>query len=159
MEAVLQQQQNPPCPLQGQHLGHSTHNLHSGNLQLSSSEEEDSPLGSTHVMPMTPNTDVDDTLLEQLVMLSKAGSPLNLFNEVVAFIECHSGIMFQAGCTLKHQKMLIKDMAKKHYSPLMTPFQYLLKLMLIPLMNTTNVMMMLLLYRSGHLKKSCMNIL
>jgi hypothetical protein len=77
METILQQQQNPPSPLQGQHLGCSTCNRHSGNLQSWSSKEDDSPLGSTHVMPvtdciahMTPNTDVDDALLELLVILS-----------------------------------------------------------------------------------------
>jgi hypothetical protein len=43
--------------------------------------------------------------------------------------------------------------------PLLTPFQYLLRLMLIPSMNTANVVTMLFPYRSGHLKRSCTNIL
>jgi hypothetical protein len=47
---------------------------------------------------MSPNTPVEDVLLDLYLMLSKAGSPLYLFNEVVGFVEKHAGHTFQKGC-------------------------------------------------------------
>lgn len=100
MEAVLQQQENPP------NLSQSLQNNQHSYLPVSLTAY-DSPLGSTHVMPvadcvacMTPNTDVQDALLDLFLILAKAGSPLGLYDTVVAFIECHAGTTFEKGCTL-----------------------------------------------------------
>jgi hypothetical protein len=38
---------------------------------------------------MSPNTPVEDALLDLYLMLSEAGSPLYLFDEVVGFVEKH----------------------------------------------------------------------
>jgi hypothetical protein len=55
------------------------------------------PLGTAISLPvddvlarMSPNTPVEDALLDLYLMLSKAGSPLYLFNEIVGFVEKHS---------------------------------------------------------------------
>jgi hypothetical protein len=73
------------------------------------------PLGTAMSLPvddvlarMSPNTPVEDVLLELHLMLSKAGSPLYLFNEIVGFMEKHAGHTFQKGVTLPHQETLIK---------------------------------------------------
>jgi hypothetical protein len=57
---------------------------------------------------MSPNTPVEDALLDLYLMLLKAGSPLYLFNEVVGFMEKHAGHTFQKGVTLPCQETLIK---------------------------------------------------
>jgi hypothetical protein len=51
---------------------------------------------------MSPNTPAKDVLLDLYLMLSKAGSPLYLFNEIVGFIEKHVRHTFQKGVTLPH---------------------------------------------------------
>jgi hypothetical protein len=43
---------------------------------------------------MSPNTPVDDALLDLYLMLSKAGSPLYLLDEIVGFVEKHTGHTF-----------------------------------------------------------------
>jgi hypothetical protein len=65
------------------------------------------PLGTAISLPvddvlarMSPNTPVEDALLDLYLMLSKAGSPLYLFDEVVGFVEKHAGHTFQKGVTL-----------------------------------------------------------
>jgi hypothetical protein len=40
---------------------------------------------------MSPNTPVEDALLDLYLMLSKAGSQLYLFEEIVGFVEKHAG--------------------------------------------------------------------
>jgi hypothetical protein len=57
---------------------------------------------------MSPNTPVEDALLDLYLMLSEAGSPLYLFDEVVGFMEKHAGCTFQKGVTLPRQETLIK---------------------------------------------------
>jgi hypothetical protein len=44
---------------------------------------------------MSPNTPVEDALLDLILMLSEAGSPLYLFDEVVGFVEKHAGHTFR----------------------------------------------------------------
>jgi hypothetical protein len=51
---------------------------------------------------MSPNTPVEDALLDLYLILSKARSPLYLFHEVVGFVEKHAGHTFQKGVTLPH---------------------------------------------------------
>jgi hypothetical protein len=67
------------------------------------------PLGTAISLPvddvlarMSPNTPVEDALLDLYLMLSEAGSPLYLFDEVVGFVEKHAGRTFQKGVTLPH---------------------------------------------------------
>jgi hypothetical protein len=122
MEAVLQQE-NPPNPSHCQHQFPLNQNNQHSFLPMSLTAY-DSPLGSTHVMPvvdcvahMTPNTDVQDALLDLFLILAKAGSPLGLYNTVVAFIECHARTTFEKGCTLPCHDTLIKEMPEKHYLP------------------------------------------
>jgi hypothetical protein len=73
------------------------------------------PLGTAISLPvddvlarMSPNTPVEDALLDLYLMLSKAGSPPYLFYEVVGFMEKHAGHTFQKGVMLPHQETLIK---------------------------------------------------
>jgi hypothetical protein len=47
---------------------------------------------------MSPNTHVEDALLDLYLMLSKAGSPLYLFNEIVCFVEKHCQSHIPEGC-------------------------------------------------------------
>jgi hypothetical protein len=65
------------------------------------------PLGTAKSLPvddllarMSPNTPTEDVLLDLYLMLSKAGSPLYLFNEIVGFMEKHARHTFQKGVTL-----------------------------------------------------------
>ncbi len=65
------------------------------------------PLGTAISLPvddvlarMSPNTTAEDALLDLYLMLLKAGSQLYLFNEIVGFIEKHTGLTFQKGVTL-----------------------------------------------------------
>jgi hypothetical protein len=57
---------------------------------------------------MSPNTPTEDALLDLYLMLSKAGSPLYLFDDIVGFMEKHAGRTFHKGVTLPHQETLIK---------------------------------------------------
>jgi hypothetical protein len=57
---------------------------------------------------MSPNTPTEDVLLDLYLMLSKAGSPLYLFDEIVGFVERHAGHTFHKGVTLPRQETLIK---------------------------------------------------
>jgi len=86
-----------------------------------SSMSDDPPLGSTFIMPVeeviartAPNTDAEDALLDLYFILDKAGSPLYLFDNVVAFIERHSGTTFEKGNTLPRRETLLKRMSEKH---------------------------------------------
>jgi hypothetical protein len=63
---------------------------------------------------MSPNTPVEDALLDFYLMLSEAGSPLYLFEEVVGFMGKHTGHTFQKGVTLPCQETLIKQMQQQH---------------------------------------------
>jgi hypothetical protein len=76
---------------------------------------------------MSPNTPVEDALLDLYLMLSKAGSPLYLFNEIVSFMEKHTGHTFQMGVTLPHQETLIKQMQQKHNVPPPVPIPVVLE--------------------------------
>jgi hypothetical protein len=67
------------------------------------------PLGTAISLPVddvlarvSPNTPVEDALLDLYLMLLEAGSPLYLFNDVVGFAERHAGHTFQKGVTLPH---------------------------------------------------------
>jgi hypothetical protein len=66
---------------------------------------------------MSPNTPVEDALLDLYLMLSKAGSPLYLFDEIVGFVEKHAGHTIQKGVTLPYQETLIKQIQQKHNVP------------------------------------------
>jgi hypothetical protein len=57
---------------------------------------------------MSPNTPTEDALLDLYLMLSKAGSPLYLFDDIVGFVEKHAGHTFHKGVTLPRQETLIK---------------------------------------------------
>jgi hypothetical protein len=92
------------------------------------------PLGIAICLPaddalarMSPNTPVEDALLDLYLMLSKAGSPLYLFNEVVGFVEKHARHTFQKGVTLPQQETLIKRMQQKHNVPSPVPIPVLLE--------------------------------
>jgi hypothetical protein len=82
------------------------------------------PLGTAISLPvddvlarMSPNTPVEDALLYLYLMLLEAGSPLYLFDEVVGFMEKHTGHTFQKGVTLPNRETLIKRMQQKHNIP------------------------------------------
>jgi hypothetical protein len=67
------------------------------------------PLGTAISLPvddvlgrMSPNTLAEDPLLDLYLMLSKAGSLLYLFHEIVGFIKKHTRLTFQKGVTLPH---------------------------------------------------------
>jgi hypothetical protein len=56
------------------------------------------PLGTAISLPvddvlarMSPNTPTEDALLDLYLMLSKAGSPLYLFDDIVGFMESMPG--------------------------------------------------------------------
>jgi hypothetical protein len=51
---------------------------------------------------MSPNTPTEYALLDLYLMLSKAGSPLYLFDDIVGFVEKHAGHTFHKGVTLPH---------------------------------------------------------
>jgi hypothetical protein len=91
------------------------------------------PLGTAISLPvddvlarMSPNTPVEDALLDLYLMLSKAGSPLYLFDKIVGFMEKHTGHTFQKGVTLPHQETLIKQMQQKHNVPPPVPIPVVL---------------------------------
>jgi hypothetical protein len=86
------------------------------------------PLGTAISLPvddllarMSPNTPTEDVLLDLYLMLSKAGSLLYLFNEIVGFMEKHVGHTDQKGVTLPCQETLIKQMQQKHNIPAPVP--------------------------------------
>jgi hypothetical protein len=60
-------------------------------------------------------------------MLSKAGSPLYLFDDIVGFVEKHAGHTFHKGVTLPRQKTLIKRMQQKHNVPAPVPIPVVLE--------------------------------
>jgi hypothetical protein len=62
---------------------------------------------------MSPNTPTEDALLDLYLMLSKAGSLLYLFDEIVGFVEKHARHTFQNGVTLPWQGSLNKTNAAK----------------------------------------------
>ena len=66
---------------------------------------------------MAPNTQAEDALLDLYIMLSKAGSPLYLFDKVVAYLEKHAGRTFKMGATLPRRETLLKTMRQKHKIP------------------------------------------
>jgi hypothetical protein len=57
---------------------------------------------------MSPNTPTEDALLDLYLMLSKAGSPLYLFDEIVGFMKKHARHTFHKGVTHPCQETLIK---------------------------------------------------
>jgi hypothetical protein len=78
-------------------------------LQASCAQASNStlPLGTAISLPvddvlarMSPNTPVEDALLDVYLMLLEAGSPLYLLDEVVGFVEKHAGRTFKKGVTL-----------------------------------------------------------
>jgi hypothetical protein len=92
------------------------------------------PLGTAISLPvddvlarMSPNTPIEDALLDLYLMLSKAGSLLYLFNEIVGFMEKHARHTFQKGVTLPHQETLIKQMQQKHNVPPPVPIPVVLE--------------------------------
>jgi hypothetical protein len=92
------------------------------------------PLGTAISLPvddllarMSPNTPVEDALLDLYLMLSKAGSQLYLFEEIVGFVEKHAGHTFQKGVTLPCQATLIKQMQQKHNVPPPVPIPVVLE--------------------------------
>jgi hypothetical protein len=92
------------------------------------------PLGTAISLPvddvlarMSPNTPVDDALLDLYLMLSEAGSPLYLLDEVVGFVEKHAGHTFQKGVTLPRQETLIKQMQQQHNAPPPVPIPVVLE--------------------------------
>jgi hypothetical protein len=76
---------------------------------------------------MTPNTPTEDALLDLYLMLSKAGSPQYLFNDIVSFMEKHAGHTFHKGITLPRQETLIKRMQQKHNVPAPVPIPVVLE--------------------------------
>jgi hypothetical protein len=78
-------------------------------LQAASSQASNKtvPLGTAISLPvddvlarMSPNTPTEDVLLDLYLVLSKAGSPLYLFEEIVGFMEKHARHTFQKDETL-----------------------------------------------------------
>jgi hypothetical protein len=76
---------------------------------------------------MSPNTPVEDALLDLYLMLSKAGSPLYLFDKIVGFMGKHAGHTFQKGVTLPCQETLIKRMQQQHNVPPPVPIPVVLE--------------------------------
>jgi hypothetical protein len=66
-------------------------------------------------------------LLDLYLILSKAGSPLYLFDEIVGFVEKHARHTFHKGVTLPHQETLIKGMQQKHNVPAPVPIPVVLE--------------------------------
>jgi hypothetical protein len=92
------------------------------------------PLGTAISLPvddvlarMSPNTPVEDVLLDLYLMLLEAGSPLYFFDEVVGFMEKHTGHTFQKGVTLPCQETLIKQMQQQHNVPPPVPIPVVLE--------------------------------
>jgi hypothetical protein len=92
------------------------------------------PLGTAISLPvddvlarMSPNTPVEDALLDLYLMLSEAGSPLYLFDKVVGFVEKHAGHTFQKGVTLPRRETLIKQMQQQHNVPPPVPIPVVLE--------------------------------
>jgi hypothetical protein len=92
------------------------------------------PLGTAISLPvddvlarMSPNTPVEDALLDLYLMLLEAGSPLYLFDKVVGFVEKHTGCTFQNGVTLPCRETLIKQMQQKHNVPPPVPIPVVLE--------------------------------
>jgi hypothetical protein len=77
---------------------------------------------------MSPNTPTEDALLDLYLMLSKAGSPLYLFDDIVGFMEKHAGRTFHKGVTLPHQETLIKGMQQSTMFLLQYPYQLYMKM-------------------------------
>jgi hypothetical protein len=82
------------------------------------------PLGTAIFLPvddvlarMSPSTPAEDALLDLYLMLWKSRSPLYLFDEIVGFLEKHTGLTFQKSVTLPCQETLIKHMQQKHNVP------------------------------------------
>jgi hypothetical protein len=83
------------------------------------------PLGTAISLPvddvlparLSPNTPTEDALLDLYLILSKAGSLLYLFDEIVGFVEKHARQTFQKHVTLPHQETLIKQKQQKHNVP------------------------------------------
>jgi hypothetical protein len=76
---------------------------------------------------MSPNTPVEDVLLDLYLMFSKAGSPLYLFDKIVGFMEKHTGHTFQKGVTLPHWETIIKKMQQQHNVPPPVPIPVVLE--------------------------------
>jgi hypothetical protein len=92
------------------------------------------PLGTAISLPvddvlarMSPNTPVEDALLDLYLMLLEAGSPLYLLDKVVSFVEKHAGHTFQKGVTLPCQKTLIKQIQQQHNVPPPVPIPVVLE--------------------------------
>jgi hypothetical protein len=92
------------------------------------------PLGTAISLPvddvlarMSPNTPVEDVLLDLYLMLLKAGSPLYLFDKIVGFVEKQARHTFQKGVTLPRQETLIKQMQQKHNVPPPVPIPVVLE--------------------------------
>jgi hypothetical protein len=92
------------------------------------------PLGTAISLPvddvlarMSPNTPVEDALLDLYLMLSEAGSPLDLFDKVVGFMEKHARHTFQKGVTLPRQETLIKQMQQQNNVPPPVPIPVVLE--------------------------------
>jgi hypothetical protein len=92
------------------------------------------PLGTAISLPVddvlariSPNTPVEDALLDLYLMLSEAGSPLYLFDEVVGFVEKHAGRTFEKGVTLPRRETLIKQMQQQHNVPPPVPIPVVLE--------------------------------
>jgi hypothetical protein len=92
------------------------------------------PLGTAISLPvddvlarLSPNTPTEDALLDLYLMLSKAGSLLYLFDEIVGFMEKHAGQTFQTHVTLPHQETLIKQKQQKHNVPAPLPIPVVLE--------------------------------
>jgi hypothetical protein len=76
---------------------------------------------------MSPNTPTEDALLDLYLMLSKAASPLYLFNDIVGFMGKHPRHTFHKGVTLPCQETLIKQMQQKHNVPAPVPIPVVLE--------------------------------
>jgi hypothetical protein len=76
---------------------------------------------------MSPNTPAEDALFDFYLMLLKARSPLYLLDEIVGFLDKHTGLTFQKSVTLPRQETLIKCMQQKHNVPPPVPIPVVLE--------------------------------
>ena len=92
------------------------------------------PLGTRFTYPvkeaiaLLPNVLAKDAALVDLMkMLNDAGCPCYLFNEIVKFMECHSGTTFPAGKKIDKRETLVNRLVARFPVPEPTPVQVVLE--------------------------------
>jgi hypothetical protein len=69
----------------------------------------------------------DLALVDLMKMLNDAGCPCCLFDKIVKFMECHSGMMFLAGKKIDKRETLMNHLVARFPVPEPTPVQVVLE--------------------------------